>query len=614
MIAPTWLPTWSSLAPVVNHVWQSTIFAVMAAILALALRREGAHVRYWVWLTASLKFLIPSAALVALGHQVTWHPPVAAPQQTIALIQSVSEAYSRTQLHLATGTVPKVAGSTLAAALPAVLVIAWMLGCAVYLFVCLGTWRRLAAIVHGACPLENGREFDSLRRLAQAQGMTRPVPLLATGHALEPGVFGIVKPVLLWPLEIGRQLNHVEVEAILAHEVCHVRRRDNLGGLIQMLVQAIFWFHPFVWWVGARLLDEREQACDQGVIRLGSEPHIYARSVLKTCKFCIESPLVCVSGVTGSNLKRRIESIMRGDGGTALTVWKKCLLGAAGAVALAAPIAVGVVDAPRLLAQQAAADSDTSFEVASVKANKSGSMQTMMQAQPGGRLVLTNATLRMLIRNAYHVQDFQITGGPDWLNSDRFDIVTKAAGNPSMDQLELMLRSLLTDRFKLAVRHETRDLPIYALELARTDGKLGPQLRAGVHCTPRGNAPPQPVPSQAFPPFGQPLPCGLRIGPGSMEARGVEMRMLAETLSNQAGRVVLDRTGLSGEFDFDLTWTPDRLPQGPPPPGAPPFPPIDPNGPSIFTAVQEQLGLKLEPTKGLVDVLVVDHAEQPTEN
>ena len=272
------------------------------------------------------------------------------------------------------------------------------------------------------------------------------------------------------------------------------------------------------------------------------------------------------------------------------------------------------------------------FEVASIKPNKSGDGRVMIGVQPGGRFTATNVTLRMLIRNAYQLQDFQITGGPSWLADDHFDIVAKAeagdtmgdpfraeqSGQPSRGQL--MIRALLAERFKLVVHDETKEMPIYALVVARSDGKLGPQLKVSeTDCAAvlaagrgrgRGPMPPPPEP-------GQPAPqCGFRIGMGNMAVGGAPLTQVANSLAMFVGRIVVDKTGLSGNYDFTLTWTPDQMPQRPP--GAPePLVngvPIDANGPSIFTAIQEQLGLKLDSQRGPVAVLVIDRAERPTEN
>lgn len=266
------------------------------------------------------------------------------------------------------------------------------------------------------------------------------------------------------------------------------------------------------------------------------------------------------------------------------------------------------------------------FEVASVKPNNSGDGRVMFANQPGGRFTATNVTLKLLIRNAYQLQDFQIVGGPSWINSDHFDIVAKAEEGtpletPSLDRtgptrIQLMIRALLAERFQLAVHNENRELPIYALVLARSDGRLGPELRKSeVDCNAmfaaRGRAgmPPPPGPP---PQPGERLPCGIRIGPGTMTIGGAPLSQLGNAMANFLGRTVLDKTGLAGNYDANLTWTPDQMPQRPP--GAPEPPPIDPNGPSIFTAVQEQLGLKLDSQKGPVAVLVIDRAERPKEN
>ncbi len=405
------------------------------------------------------------------------------------------------------------------------------------------------------------------------------------------------------------------------------------------------------------------------------------------------------------------------------------------------------------------------FEVASIKPNKSADNRIAIQIQPGGRFVATNVTVKQLIRNAYQLQDFQMVGGPSWISEDHYDVNAKAEsdgstnpfradkpGEPSRGQL--MLRALLAERFKFAAHNEEREMPIYALILARNDGKLGPQLtKSAIDCSamapgrgPGGTAGPgarvqtgepgaqggpggtpgaagaagpgaagapgaarvqaggpgaqggpggqgAPVGSaesggpagtagangpagpgaagpanssgggprvqaggpggpggsggpagtagangpagpgaagpanssgggprvQAGGPGGPgssggAMPCGIRVGPGSMSVNGGTMAQFVGSLAMWVGRVVIDKTGLAGGYDFNLTWTPDQMPQRPAGAGGPEPPPIDPNGPSIFTAVQEQLGLKLDSRRGPVSVLVIDHVEHPVED
>jgi beta-lactamase regulating signal transducer with metallopeptidase domain len=191
-------------------------------------------------------------------------------------------------------------------------------------------WLRIRAIARTAPPLPLGL----------------PIPVLSTAVPLEPGVFGIFRPVLLLPDGIAIRLTQVQLRAILAHELCHVRRRDNLTAAFHMLVEAVFWFHPLVWWLGARIVDERERACDEEVLQDGSHAEIYAETILKVCEFYLESPLTCMSGITGSDLKKRMERIMRNQVGENLKIRKKLLLATVVMVALALPVLVGVMTAP----------------------------------------------------------------------------------------------------------------------------------------------------------------------------------------------------------------------------------------------------------------------------
>jgi uncharacterized protein (TIGR03435 family) len=255
----------------------------------------------------------------------------------------------------------------------------------------------------------------------------------------------------------------------------------------------------------------------------------------------------------------------------------------------------------------AARQAPAQFEVASVKVNTSGDAKVAIQMLPGGRFTATNATLRQLIRNAYQLQEFQITGGPNWLDRDHFDIVAKAEGASPDDpgRARLMLRALLAERFALTVHIEARDLPIYALVPAKSDGTLGPELkRTGPECEARDAGSP-----------GNRSTCDLRVLPGTVAAGRATLAELAVGLSPLVGRIVQDRTGLAGNFAFTLRWTPEQMSPGLERKArAMGLPPVDTEGSSLFTAVREQLGLKLDSQKGPVDVLVIDRAERPKEN
>jgi len=242
------------------------------------------------------------------------------------------------------------------------------------------------------------------------------------------------------------------------------------------------------------------------------------------------------------------------------------------------------------------------FEVASVKLNPSHD-ESIRWTFENGRFTGTNVSLRMLISTAYGppqlpLPDFLIIGVPGWIANDRFDVTGTAAAGASLPRL---LRSLVEDRFALRSHVEKRDMPIYALTLARADRSLGPMMRkddrdcaaiaAGTVAGER---------------------CGGQIVPGKVSARGITMTQMVSGLARlmpNVGRPVIDRTALTGAFDIDLIWTPDQPPANTVP--GTPLPPIDPNGPSLFTALQEQLGLRLESQRDEVEVLVIDAVARP---
>lgn len=210
--------------------------------------------------------------------------------------------------------------------------------------------------------------------------------------------------------------------------------------------------------------------------------------------------------------------------------------------------------------------------VASVKPNSAVDARGLSEYSPGGRFTATAITVDSLIRSAYRIQGYQLVGAPGWFSTKRYDISAKADESPAPTQ-QTLLRALLKDQFKLVVHDETREMPVFGLVLSRSDGRLGPKLvKSDSDCA----------------------ACGARSNSGSFSGKAVPISQLAASLGFFAGRFVIDRTALTGGYDMELTWTPD-----------------DSDGPSLFTALQEQLGLKLVPERGPVSVLVVDRAAEP---
>jgi uncharacterized protein (TIGR03435 family) len=361
--------SWHGIA---QHLWQSTLFALLAAALTVALRKNNARSRYWLWMAASAKFLVPFSLLVVMGSYISWPRPyqVARLASSFQMEQSgfaisgfVSSPSQPIDLS-ATQTANPITNllTTLNHLLPLILLLSWAIGVLCVVFFWCRQWLRVRSLVKNAEPLTTGREVEMLRRLEPLEigGTTKRLEIVLTREAMEPGIVGILRPVLMWPQGVSCHLSDAQLQAILIHEISHVRRRDNLAALFHMVVEALFWFHPLVWWLGARLIEERERACDEEVLRMYNSPTVYAESILKICQFCVESPLSCVSGVTGSDLKKRILQIMTEQVSLKMNFSRKLLLAFASVLTIAAPVLFGAWIAPTIHAQTAAKPGDIS--------------------------------------------------------------------------------------------------------------------------------------------------------------------------------------------------------------------------------------------------------------
>jgi bla regulator protein blaR1 len=366
-----------------------------------------------------------------------------------------------------------------------------------------------------------------------------------------------------------------------------------------------------VWWIGSRLIEERELACDEEVLRMGCEPAEYVQGILQVCRLYTESPLPCISGVTGADVKKRLRAILTGNIAKELNGAKKITLATVGLAALAAPVLIGVLNAPAIRAQDAPA-ATPKFEVVSIKPCQFRQEPNGMYPPPGnsspGRLgtgcyPLHDEHGMGLIRGAYASNPFTpINGGPSWIHSAFYEINARAEGNPSVRTMRgPMMQVLLEDRFQLKIHHQTTEGPVYILNVARGGAKLH-EFTEGT-CTPH-SYPPSPLqPGQEY--------CRSNISglsPASVEAQGATLDDFSTLLLPVLARPVMNKTGITGRFDISVKFSRE---------GTQPSisEPTDPTGfPSIFTALQEQLGLKLEPAKGPVEMFVIDHIERPAGN
>jgi uncharacterized protein (TIGR03435 family) len=704
MFPAFWHEVWT--AALVNHLWQSTVVALIAWMLTFTLRRNHARTRYWLWMIASAKFLVPFSLFVSVGKllRVALATPVKGPAFA-ATVEHIAQPFSQpvastSDFYFDPGTTVSVPHSNL---MPWALAAIWLCGFLAIAFVWARRWWHLRGIVceavHAAPPM----------------AMLADVPMLISQRTVEPGVFGIFRPVLLLPENITERLSTRQLDTIIAHEMCHVRRRDNLTAAMHMLVSALFWFHPAVWWIKARLLEERERACDETVLQSGNEAEVYAESILNVCKFYVESPLPCMSGVTGSDLKQRIVRIMTEQMTHKLDLSRKLLLGVAGIAAVSMPIVFGLVSIPRVNAQATAteksnkdlaatwqgtlhagrdlrivakftkgddggykavfysidqggdgipvnkvtldgttvkfaitaingtyegklsadgntitgnwsqgptplplvftratpetewtippptpkippmdANADPSFEVATIKPSKPDDQRKAIIVQ-GRHLSIINQNLTHIMTFAYGVQSKQIVGLPPWADTDNYDIDAQPDGEgaPSDKQWKGMIKKLLVDRYKLTFHHDKKEMAVYVLSAAKSGEKMT-----------KSEGDPNGLPALFF-----------RGKLGDLIVRNANMDDFTGLLQAVVlDRPVLDQTGLSGRFDFLLKWTPDDSQFNGMGAKIPPSTDAADAPPNLYTAIQEQIGLKLDATKAPADVLVIDHVEKPSDN
>ncbi len=681
--------TWSST--IVNHLWQSTLVMLVAGLLTLVLKRNQARTRYWVWMAASLKLLVPFSVLAAIGDWI--RPanvaPIESPQIASDLMKMAHPFLQNSgSFAVAFSGSAAVAppGQNHGGYLPEILAAVWLFGLLLLVLRWSRAWWAIRAMV----------------RAASRISLPMEVPVFITSGMIEPGIVGIIRPVLLLPEKVVDRLPAAQLRSILAHESCHVQRRDNLTAAIHMVVEAIFWFHPGVWWIERRLMEERERACDEAVLQLGNEAEVYAESILNVCKFYTESPIVCISGVTGAELKQRIVRIMTKQIALKLDLSRKLLLGTVGFVLIALPVAFGLLHITEVRAQAVAAkpasaitatwqgilhgDRDVRFVVRITKAgdgtlratfynidaapggipaistklngsllklelpfasyegtlgvdgnsitgtwrqgqnrvpliferatnesewtipqppprsapmaadaNPSFEVATIKPTRPdehgprydfrGRRFSVVHASVSDLLKFSYGLQQSQITKAQDWVNSESYDISAEpdGVGEPSIKQWESMVGKLMADRFQLKFHLEKREQSVYLLTVAGTGSKLT-----------RSESAPDASGGMGFGP------------PGNFGATNATMADVADALGQGVlNRPVVDQTGLDGRFNLRLTWTPD---------GAATATDNSNELPDFFTAIQEQLGLKVVASKAPVNVLVIDHVERPSPN
>jgi len=678
--------------PLADHLWQSTIFAIAAGVLTLALRKNHARARFWIWWIASLKFLIPFALLVDLGGQFAWVIEQG-PATSLLVIEGFAQPFSSDLSSPSSlyGAPAQLSPEIPSSAMPDAMVAIWLCGSSLLLMRWGMRWnyvRKLSGRANRTDFWTSDRELQTSRRLEEVAGVRKPLAIVRSSAAVEPFVFGLFRPVLIWPAGLSEKLGKGELEAILLHELSHVRRRDNLTSAMHMIVEALFWFHPLVWWLGARLVHEREKACDEDVLRWGGTPKVYAEGILKVCEFCLETPLLCGAGITGADLKKRIEGIMKNRSARRLSWRTAVLLGLAAILTLTMPLIAGAVQAmsrqshaqvvarlesavktlttaialperapaPVQLAPAQPVAPRVAFPIAPVQSEKFEiiSIRPADPSAPGaggargggggqrggggggpagpctggvmltpGRIVLRNVTLYRLVTVAYgkncrlSTEQTLLAGGPEWLSNTAFDIsATIPEGTPSYTptnlangeapKLQAMLQNMLADRFNLSIRREMKEIPIYNLVMV----KPGRVILSADQTPPPPPAPPTGPPTPPVP--GGPPPelprggFGVGVDPPAglvrIRAKAVPIQTIINFIQGGVGRMVIDKVEPKGLYDIPEV----ELNVGPYD--------VTPGAVTVWPEIMSQLGMKMEPTRGPAESIVIVRAERPSEN
>lgn len=591
----------------IHFLWQGlAIAAVYAAARRFLLRTTNPETRYLLACTALtamvtvslLTYVVimrPGASSIAISRILNARPtgslaaaPIALPASVRAVVSDAHEP----------------------SFLPWV-VIVWFVGAA-------GLWVRLiggwivASRMRWASGRVAGPEWQQLlAQLGTAIGLSRPVRLLVSALIEVPTVVGWLRPVVLVPVGALDGLPSGYLRALLVHELAHIRRYDNLVNLCQSVVEALLFYHPAVWWVSGHMRTERELCADDVAVSAVGDRLMYARALADLEAFRPAHVEAAVAA-NGGALAHRIARLI----GHSRPVDRSAF--GPGALVIAVLLAA---TAYGLLGQ---ASDPPSFETISIKRNTSPWSERF--DHPMG--LRNNASLLLLIQFAYASHDnpmsghvlplpaSQVVGGPGWKDSEGYDIQTRSRTNAGPEMEWRSWQTLLADRFKLRLHREVRELPGYVLSVAQGGLKL-PSPMPGVECLsfPPGT-PPRHIPGK--------VDCGYVSGPigdsGGLRIAGTKIRMedLRKELALILDAPVFDETGFRGDFDLSLSFGPDETLHGVPAAAlstaAGSRDSNRANLPNIIAALDAQLGLKLAPARGPVEVLVIDSAERPVEN
>ena len=593
----------------VHFAWQGALVGLAAAFALRLLRHAAPQSRYVVGCLAL-------AAMVVLPGATAWRLLPGADdaaasatevrrQVFLRIAPAPAPGHSRTIIGIRRhAPAPGLAGDTtkpsMGPLLLPILVAFWFTGVCVLLARLAGGWWRVHRMVRAARALPVSAWHAMSQRLAGQLGLHRMVKVVDATFVDSPVVVGWLQPVILLPVAALAGLTPEQVRAILAHELAHVRRHDAVVNVAQTVAETLLFYHPAVWWLSSRIRTEREHCCDDVALSVSGDAYAYASALAELESWRADRPTFALAA-TGGPLLRRVARVLAPPaarsprGGALLTL------------ALALVLVVGA-GALQLLVARQPPTADASRE--------STPAWRMVFDHPSGQMAIRGFTARDLVRYAYQLPTSRVIGGPAWLDAESFDVVTTVDHVPAADETPAIVRQLLEDRFALRVHEATTEVPVFALEMARPDGSLGPNL--------------QPATAECFDqkgwvaagaPVRGPLPQGQRtVICGEWNGGVSHDRVLGITMDEFAARLlhnlapgapdVINRTGLEGPYDVSLEYfKPAAMVMGLKPSVAPALRVA--GFQSVGDALESQLGLKLVPTTTQVPAIAIDEIQRP---
>jgi uncharacterized protein (TIGR03435 family) len=601
------------MSVIVLAVVKATVILVVALAASRIARRTRAAIRHVVLAVGFAGLLLLPVAMRLLP-EVTVQVPMA---PAVMSVETILPALSADPAAMSTSTprsAPRSSGIAWNVSIETIVIVLWAAGALAAVLPLAASAVAQRRIRCQGTPFAEGQSL--LNELAVDVGVKRSIAMVIHAQIVGPMTCGMLRPIVVFPPDAG-EWAPADLRRAMRHELEHVRRADCMMDGLARFACAIYWFHPLVWTSWRRLRLEAERACDDAVLR-ADDAIAYADQLVTLAARVSARHAPLLAMASNGDLSRRVTAVLdqaqrRGRAGGAPTAGLF-----AGGLAL-----VGLI-APVCASWQVVAADAKAFEVASIRENTSGDPFAGGDRQsswlyPGGRFTTRNITLRELILNAYRweITRGQLTGVSPWMDQRRFDIDARAADGavapgeidqPRAQLMDRMLQVLLADRFKLRVRREQKTGDLHVLSVATGGPKLTPATDAPCRqVTNRGGLAISADPATACHMF-------RRIGRTGLEGVAVDTTDIAMALRLYLGRPVVDRAQLSSLYNVTVRWKPEAPSRSDRTGEFNTEPQADENDPDIYTAIREQLGLKLAIERAPIDMLVVESAEPPTAN